>query len=281
VYSYYCDEHSETITYQNDFVERSSKGFLVKNEKSYHTEIIPLNHDKQPIMIKDMGQVIQQITCDDVRYPQRIRSYSKAPDMLSCVGDVSLLDAPSLSIVGMRQPTVIGQSVAYRIAAFFARQDCVIVSGLERGIDVSAHQGALSEGGRTIAVMDGPLGNVYPRENRKLLQSIVRHGGLLLTSHYTNKRSVYSIVEPSYLQVILSLAVIPVQTSVVGKTLHACRCAQMQGRGLWVPLPVERDEQQYPECYSGIRRVLQWKEALSFAGKKDYPMLLEMLRKIQ
>jgi DNA processing protein len=281
VYSYYCDEHAETITYQNDFVERSSKGFLVKDGKGYQTEIIPLSHDKQPMMIKDMGQTLQQITWDDVRYPQRMRSYSKAPDMLAYVGDISLLDAPSLSIVGMQQPTAIGQSIAYRIAAFFARQGYIIVSGLKQGIDVSAHQGALSGGGRTIAVMDGPLGNVYPRENRKLLQSIVRRGGLLLTSFYTNKHEVYRIVEPSYLQVILSLAVIPVQTGITGKTLHACRCAQKHGRSLWVPLPIEKDELQFPECYAGIRMVLKWQEVVPFAGKENYPMLLELLRKME
>ena len=281
VYSYYCDAHVEGISNQNDIVERSSQGFLVKSGAGGGVQITPVSKDKPMQIVRGMGQAIQRIEWDDERYPERLRSFTQAPDMLSCLGDVSLLKTPSLAIIGMRQPTPLGRGIAYRLAAFFAQAGYTIVSGLAQGIDAAAHQGALSVGGRTIAVLEAPLGNTSPRENRDLAQAIVQRKGLLFTSYYTNKPVPNGVRKPTYLQAALSLVVIPVQTEIKGNTLFICRNAQTMGDDLWVPLPAELDEEQYPECYAGIRILLKWKGIVPDVDKEGYSLLLECLRSIQ
>ncbi|HEU5377743.1 MAG TPA: DNA-processing protein DprA [Ktedonobacteraceae bacterium] len=278
VYSYYCDEHAERIINQNNIVQHSSRGFLVKEGAGASEQIIPLSEDKDPQIVRGMGQAIQRITRKDRRYPERIRSFEQAPELLSCLGNVSLLETPSLAIIGMQQPTQWGRRLAYRVAAFFARAGYIIVSGLAQGIDTAAHEGALSVGGRTIAVLEAPLGNFYPFQNRDLAQAIVQRKGLLFTSYYTDAPVPDGIMKPIYLQASLSSIVIPIQTGVKGNTLFICRKAQSQGRGLWVPRPNNQDEEQYPECYAGIRLLLQWKDVVPIVGKEGYSLLLEHLR---
>lgn len=281
VYAYYCDKCAELISHQNDIVQRSPQGFWVKKEGRYLPQIIPVCEDNRPQIIKDMGQVIQRVEWDDERYPERMKSSTNAPDLLSCLGDIALLKTPSIAIVGMQQPTKLGQSIAYRLAAFFARAGYTIVSGLADGIDVAAHQGALSVGGRTVAVLENPLGNTYPTHNRDVARAIVQGKGLLFTNYYTNESVSSYIRKRAYLQAALPLVVIPIQTGVKGRTLHICRNAQIQGCELWVPFPVEWDEQESPECYVGIRRLLRWQNVVPFVGKEDYPMLLERLQRMQ
>lgn len=174
VYAYYCEEHAELFINLNDIVQRSSRGFVIKDGPGALSQILPLSEDNAPLIIRGMGQAVQRIAWDDERYPERIQSSGYSPELLSCVGDVSLLKTPSVAIIGMRQPTQWGRLLAYRVAAFFARAGYTIVSGLAPGIDTAAHEGALSVDGRTIAVLEGPLGNYYPHQNRELAQAIVQ-----------------------------------------------------------------------------------------------------------
>ena len=183
-----------------------------------------------------MGRAVQCITWDDEHYPERMKSFPNAPDLLSCLGDVSLLKTSSIAIVGMQQPSTLGRSIAYRLSAFFAKSGYTIISGWADGIDIAAYEGALSVGGRTIVVLDTPLGNSSPIHNRKLAQAIVQKKGLLFTDFYTDKPVPNGIRKSTYLQSALALAVIPVQTGIKGGTLHICRSAQKQGCELWIPL---------------------------------------------
>ncbi|MGH2637916.1 MAG: DNA-processing protein DprA, partial [Rhabdochlamydiaceae bacterium] len=155
-----------------------------------------------------------------------------------------------------------------------------IISGLAPGIDTAAHEGALSVDGRTIAVLEGPLGSYYPHQNRELAQAIVPKKGLLFTSFYTTTSVSDGRSKPLYLQAALSSAVIPIQTGIKGNTLFLCRKAQSQGCGLWVPRPNKQDEEQHPEYYVGIRSLLQWKDVVPIVGKEGYSLLLEHLQNI-
>ena len=108
------------------------------------------------------------VTRDHARYPAALAELDPAPPWLYAVGDRDLLDYPAIAIVGSRNPTPAGAETARAFAAALARAGLVIVSGLARGIDAAAHEGALAADGMTVAVCGTGLDRVYPAANQDL-----------------------------------------------------------------------------------------------------------------
>jgi DNA processing protein len=100
-----------------------------------------------------------------------------APPVLAARGDPGLLDRPAVAIVGARNASAAGSRFARTLATELAANDLVVVSGLARGIDAAAHQGAMAGG--TIAVVAGGVDVVYPPENAALMAEIAAHGLVL------------------------------------------------------------------------------------------------------
>ncbi len=111
-------------------------------------------------------------------YPLHLRGIPEPP-VLHLRGTLGREDALAVSIVGSRRATPYGLSVAERIAHDLAARGVTIVSGLARGIDTAAHRGALAAGGRTLAVLGGGLGRIYPPENRELAVEVATRGAVL------------------------------------------------------------------------------------------------------
>jgi DNA processing protein len=99
--------------------------------------------------------------------------------MLYVRGDATILNGPSLSIVGTRRPTVYGMQMAERMGRDLASRGLTIVSGLARGIDAIAHKGATSVGGRAIGVLGTGIDVCYPKENKKLFEKVLERGAIL------------------------------------------------------------------------------------------------------
>ena len=110
-------------------------------------------------------------------YPALLAALDTAPPVLAARGDVGLLDRPAVAIVGARNASAAGVRLARALASDLAAQDLVVVSGLARGIDAAAHQGALADG--TIAVVAGGVDVVYPPENAALMTEIAEKGLIL------------------------------------------------------------------------------------------------------
>ena len=108
-----------------------------------------------------------------------LRTMDGAPAWLYAIGDTDLLTRPAIAIVGSRNPTPAGIEHARDFAAQLARSGFVIVSGLARGIDAAAHEGALAANGMTIAVCGTGLDRVYPAANKTLAERIAANGLLL------------------------------------------------------------------------------------------------------
>jgi DNA processing protein len=99
-----------------------------------------------------------------------------APKKLYAVGDMPIpLPSPRSAIIGSREASQEGLKAARDIARTLVGNGVVVVSGLARGIDTSAHKAAIEEGGQTIAVLGTPLDQVYPKENYQLQDVIMRH----------------------------------------------------------------------------------------------------------
>jgi len=124
---------------------------------------------------------VRVVTRDDAEYPKNLREVYDPPIILYVKGALSERDALSIAIVGSRRTTLYGQDMARKLAYQLGRVGVTVVSGLARGIDTSAHKGALQAKGRTVAVIGCGIDIVYPAENEKLANEIVEKGGAVVT----------------------------------------------------------------------------------------------------
>ncbi len=116
------------------------------------------------------------VGCDDPRYPPSLRALEDPPVVLFCLGNVALLDLPSVAVVGTRQPTGYGLRVTRRMVRGLVEGGVGIVSGLARGIDAAAHEEALDAAGTTVAVLGTGADVCYPRENARLYARVAADG---------------------------------------------------------------------------------------------------------
>ncbi|HJU29094.1 MAG TPA: DNA-processing protein DprA [Candidatus Binataceae bacterium] len=117
----------------------------------------------------------------DSDYPEALRHIADPPPYFFVRGDSFALNRHAIAIVGARAASDAGRRMAQRLALELAAKGFAVVSGLARGIDSEAHQGALDGGGRTVAVMGCGIDIIYPPENRKLAEAIVESGGAILS----------------------------------------------------------------------------------------------------
>ncbi|NBV32216.1 MAG: DNA-processing protein DprA [Proteobacteria bacterium] len=119
------------------------------------------------------------LTHDNPLYPIALKQISNAPILLEGIGQLKESDRHAIGIVGSRHTTFYGLECARQFSYKLATAGLTIVSGLARGIDTAAHQGALAAKGRTIAVIGSGLGQMYPPENKALAERIVDQGAIL------------------------------------------------------------------------------------------------------
>lgn len=118
------------------------------------------------------------VTFSDKAYPALLREIHDPPPFLYVFGTLGS-ESHNIAVVGSRNATQYGREVTYRLSADLAARGMTVVSGMARGIDTAAHQGALSTQGKTVAVLGCGLGTVYPVENRDLFHRIGRHGAVI------------------------------------------------------------------------------------------------------
>ncbi len=114
---------------------------------------------------------------DEDLYPALLRQIPDPPAILYLRGQ--LAPGPSLGVVGSRKASVAGLRLTHDISSDLAARDITIVSGLARGIDTAAHEGALSGEGPTLAVLGCGIDRVYPPENTRLFHRVIESGGIL------------------------------------------------------------------------------------------------------
>jgi DNA processing protein len=123
-----------------------------------------------------------RVVCrDDAEYPKNLREIYDPPLVLYVKGTLTERDALAIAVVGSRRTTLYGQDMARKLAFQLARVGVTVVSGLARGIDTAAHNGALQAKGRTVAVIGCGIDVVYPAENKKLADEIVAKDGAVVT----------------------------------------------------------------------------------------------------
>jgi len=119
----------------------------------------------------------------DEGYPERLREIYGPPAVLWTRGSVELLSRPGIAVVGTRHPSTYGSGIAEMLARDLAARNLVILSGMARGVDTSAHKGALAAKGRTVAVWGTGIDVIYPKENKRLAEQIVEGGGTIVSEY--------------------------------------------------------------------------------------------------
>ena len=135
--------------------------------------------EKELCELPNLGARMIKWTDDD--YPANLRQIADPPPFLFVRGTASLTDPNCIAIVGARAASDIGRRMAQRLGLELAAKGFTVVSGLARGIDGEAHQGALDAHGKTLAVLGCGVDVIYPPEHRKLADAIIAGGGALIS----------------------------------------------------------------------------------------------------
>jgi DNA processing protein len=122
---------------------------------------------------------IQVVIWNDLEYPRRLKEIDHPPPVLYISGELSETDPGAVAVVGTRRVTAYGRQVTEEIGRDLAINSVCVISGLARGVDALAHQAALRNGGRTLAVLGSGLDQIYPPEHRSLADQICERGALI------------------------------------------------------------------------------------------------------
>ena len=122
---------------------------------------------------------LRVLTWHNPEYPARLRALEGRPPLLYIQGRLLTEDARAVAVVGTRRPTAYGREAAAQLSGELAAGGVVIVSGLALGVDAIAHRAALSNGGRTLAVVANGLDIAYPPANADLYRRIAEEGAVV------------------------------------------------------------------------------------------------------
>ncbi len=184
--------------------------------------------EKELHLLEGVGGKV--MTMKDASYPKRLKEIYDPPPVLYVRGELREEDELAVAIVGSRKTTPYGKWMTEKMGQELARHGITIVSGMARGIDSHAHWGALSGGGRTIAVLGSGVDVVYPPENRNLYKRIIDQGAVLSEfpmgsppegGHFPKRNRIISG---------LSIGVVVVQAGMESGSLITANYALEQGR---------------------------------------------------
>jgi DNA processing protein len=167
----------------------------------------------------------------DEAFPPQLAALDPPPPVLWTLGDPGLLSKPAVAVVGARIASASGQRFARGLAQDLGNAGYVVISGLARGIDGAAHQGALASG--TAAVLGGGVDDVYPPEHLDLWTEIAERGCLVSESPVGHRAQAKDFPRRNRLISGLSLGVVVVEAELKSGSLITARLAGEQGRDVF------------------------------------------------
>lgn len=193
------------------------------------------------------------ITYDDFSYPQRLRDIPDPPCVLYVDGELPDIDSLiSIGIVGTRKASDYAIKATTVMARELASKGAVIVSGGALGVDSAAHTGALTAGGKTIAVLGCGLGTNYLSENKPLRNAVKNNGALVTEYPPFSKATKYTFPLRNRIISGLSLGVLVAEAGTKSGSLITARYAAEQGRDVFaIPCSILEKE------YSGTNKLIE------------------------
>ena len=167
----------------------------------------------------------------DPDYPEMLAALDPPPPILWTRGRVDLLNQPSVAIVGARIASAGGQRIARGLAQQLGQAGHVVVSGMARGIDAAAHEGALATG--TVAVLGGGVNDIYPSEHADLYARLTKQGCVVSESPVGARAQARDFPRRNRIISGLSRGVVVVEAEVRSGSLITARLAAEQGRDVF------------------------------------------------
>jgi len=184
-------------------------------------------------------------------YPSLLKEIYDPPAGLYVNGTLSVCPA-YVAIVGSRRCSVYGVNIARQLARDLATRGYCIISGMARGIDTAAHEGALEAGGQTIAVLGCGIDIIYPPENYDLYRDISDKGAVVSEFPFGRRAGKQTFPMRNRLISGMSQAVIVVESAVSGGSMITARFAGEQGRPVFA-VPGRIDQSSSMGCHQLIR----------------------------
>jgi len=167
-------------------------------------------------------------------YPPLLENSPGKPRALHVWGSLDSLSSPTVAIVGTRGASAYGRAAAIKFAEALGRAGVTVVSGGAVGIDAAAHRGALSVGGKTVAVLAGGVDRLYPAMNRGLFMDIRANGCLLSQFAVGSRPDRYKFLARNGMIAALSQAVIVIEAPDRSGSLRTAHDANDLGRQVFV-----------------------------------------------
>ena len=186
------------------------------------------DHIKKEIALAKKQQC-RIITCSDPEYPPLLYHIPDPPPYIYVKGCLKDTDK-SVAIVGSRNASSYGVSMAKRLSRDLSLRGLRIVSGMARGIDTAAHIGAISANGQTIAVLGSGLGVIYPPENRRLYDEISENGAVISEFPIEEGPNAYNFPARNRIISGMTLGTLVVEATQRSGSLITARLAGEQGR---------------------------------------------------
>ena len=197
---------------------------------------------------------IRIISFDDEAYPKRLKEIYNPPTILFCMGDLSFIDDEvTITVVGTRHPSPYSIKFAKRICDELAKVGVTLVSGFALGIDSMAHQAALKNNGRTVAVLGCGIDVDYPKENSAIKKVIARHGAVITEFFPGTKPNGQNFPQRNRIMSGLSLGTLIIEAGPQSGALITADLALQQGRDVFCVPPADLFEPRY----SGVIRLIR------------------------
>lgn len=234
-----------------------------------------LRHGRLPVGISGWatmsagGSVFRSMTTENLLGPLNHFERTKLPNVLYYSGKLALIRrSPRVAIVGSRSASERGLSLARRLAEHVANVGGVVVSGLAKGVDRAAHEGAIEAGGATIAVLGTPLDRSYPRENRDLQEHLMREHLVLSQFEAGSTMHKSNFVQRNRTMALVSHATVIVEAGATSGTQSQAWEAIRLGRQLYL------HESMVQAGYDWVQKLLRY-GAITFEELED--LLLDPL----
>lgn len=255
-------------------LENAEEALGAQTAKAAQSDALQRRADLACQMVQRQNVIV--LTMQDPLYPDSFRRLGDfAPPILFCRGRTELLATRNLAIVGARDSTEYGDSIAAMFATELARRDVAITSGLARGIDSVAHVNALDAGGNTIACLGCGIDVHYPPRNARLQERIADAG--LLISEFAPGDSAfpYHFPQRNRLIALLGAGVLVIEAGPKSGTRKTVEWALDYGIDVFaVPGPIGRYESQGTNeiiqdgghlviCVRDILEHLHWEDVLT------------------
>jgi DNA processing protein len=192
----------------------------------------------------DYRKKLEELDIQSVNYPSMLKSIKKPPETLYALGNISLLNKPSVAIVGTRKPSEDGISAAKEVSKIYGAQGLSIISGLANGVDSIAMESALEINTPLIGVLPSSLDNIVPKSNEPLAEKILKNNGLLISEYpEATKVQKYHFINRNRIISGIAMLTVVIETGIKGGTMHTVNFAKEQKRPiLVVDIPTEGNQ---------------------------------------